>query len=127
MTRADFARWAVGYWAWRLRPRGRYPQWVATTHREWIRGHDKRRRGACPSGHPLGYMRLYLSNYVGMACRACGGVLVWASAARPESREEMWGTACHEVLHLKHPRWDEERVEVEVEKLVGRTPWREVL
>jgi len=51
----------------------------------------------------------------GAACPRCRSI--WLNLSNLTSRADIRQTLYHELLHLRHPSWDEEKVAAEAERL----------
>ena len=128
-----FARQAVAAWAGRLNVR---VGWTTTWWGDWQRRHGPYRgegfelvltpeekaqrcvkvnRQPAPGPSPIG-----------MSCHQCRGIIVAINELQT-NRRLIWQTACHEVLHLQHPYWQEERVETAAKALCDVWPYWQLM
>jgi len=121
MTPDEYAKMAVDFWCERLlrrRKRENWP-WVTCSVRVWNEEHDTRRPNSCKALNMLLDSQTRAAGVIaGVSCIDCNGIYI----RKRLSRKEAWRTACHEVLHLAHPSWGEDKVYAEERRLCEEHP-----
>jgi len=94
--------------------------WFCFDWREWQREHTKTTYHACKGCDDLVFWSA--GRLAGMSCRYCRGI--WLNLSELRSRKVLRKVLVHELLHLRHPSWNETRVQVAGEIMVMRHKWQ---